>query len=69
MSGRIFQRVHKSIKRLSVSFAACFQLQSLEAKVAAFNEVRVQHDHYRIKVDDLKVKVRVNEMLLRYLCG
>lgn len=51
----------------SVSFGACFQLRGLEAKVAAFNEVRVQHDHYRIKVDDLKVKVRVSMEMLRCL--
>lgn len=33
------------------------QLESMEALVVEFNAVRVQHDHYRLKVEDLAVKV------------
>ncbi|CAM9611332.1 unnamed protein product, partial [Hapterophycus canaliculatus] len=33
-------------------------LESLETLVTEFNEIRVQHDHYRLKVEDLTQKVR-----------
>lgn len=34
------------------------QLERMETLVNDFNGVRVQHDHYRIKVEDLAAKVR-----------
>lgn len=34
------------------------QLESIDTLVTDFNEIRVQHDHYRLKVEDLGQKVR-----------
>lgn len=35
------------------------ELESLEVLVTQFDEIRIQHDHYRIKVEDLAQKVCV----------
>ncbi|CBJ32191.1 conserved unknown protein [Ectocarpus siliculosus] len=36
-------------------------LESIEGLVTDFNEIRVQHDHYRLKVEDLSQKARALE--------
>lgn len=48
---------------VGLSFFLCsvlilVQLESLEKLVTDFDEIRIQHDHYRLKVEDLAQKVR-----------
>lgn len=44
----------------SVLLSGCLaQLESLENLVTDFDEIRIQHDHYRLKVEDLAQKVCV----------
>lgn len=47
---------------VGLSFCVCsvlilVQLESLEKLVTDFDEIRIQHDHYRLKVEDLAQKV------------
>lgn len=48
------------------------QLENMESLVTNFNDVRVQHDHYRLKVEDLATKVIPNffgcSIIYVYIC-